>query len=879
MLLPASSHPPPASPHAAVPQDEPRYSPKGDGGPPPSSKYRQLSTGHRTLRAYFRSGWAFLIPYLAAYLLYAWHRWPVNVVAAGSIEQGAGNWVPCLLHVYWLLHGLHLILGAIALRYWWRNTSGERSAKCIEPETDSEKTASSLRSPVSAAAYRLLPWLCLALLFWIPGVYLEFPADPWHHYARINEWSWLQTVTEHSAWKKSSYFLAYSLIGQITPPLAQRQGFNVYYAGSCLLLCWQYFRLARAIGLGERASLIFVLLNALTFGNNIFGFYRYYGMSSSLFAQLGAVALTRLAFEAAHGRAADRGRKPDRQSFASLLPPLRALLPAALGALVLLALIAFNHVQGLGIAGFGLAAVVIWRLVEWRRSMSGWLALAAILLSIATIWWWPRHRFLDELYRPGGWLTSWYGFNFFDFASPTSIRSLQILGILGIGNLLAGLWLLVRRNEFVGWLTLVPLLLLSLPMVAIPFANSLATSTPATGYYIIEFHRMLLAIPAGLAVVAISLGDKLSAGPNGHGPTSPAQATAAGNVATSDQDDEPAGQRQNAERATVRRELLPLSGWSFPSPGFSHLLASLLLLVLVTADQKTYLHRFFNAVMVPADDLTMRHVVGSPAIAALAAQPRPTGLRRLPAPVLVERGAILTTPGIGYAMNATGATLITGTRKWMTWPTVTPPSLTAAEALEDIHYIEPSQVRPIPFEATSNLFSPLSMTGYISGHWLPLEFALEHAAQKELSAARNPTPTPKRAPVIWLEWFNPRDNRHFIATGADDIMASQREDRGGLNDPANEQVFLSGDTLRLRPAMRTLDGDGARLTLIVKTPTISSQHEFIDRANPLGGDKRQYGEAQIRLAEPGRYTVEVTGHILWPERIFTARYYFIVRAN
>ena len=30
------------------------------------------------LQSYFRSGWAFLIPYLAAYLLYAWLDWPVN---------------------------------------------------------------------------------------------------------------------------------------------------------------------------------------------------------------------------------------------------------------------------------------------------------------------------------------------------------------------------------------------------------------------------------------------------------------------------------------------------------------------------------------------------------------------------------------------------------------------------------------------------------------------------------------------------------------------------------------------------------------------------------------------------------------------------------
>ena len=66
-----------------------------------------------------------------------------------------------------------------------------------------------------------MPWLCLGLLFYIPGVYLEFPADPWHHFTKINEWSWVQTVTAHSTWKKSSYFLAYSFIGKITPPALQ----------------------------------------------------------------------------------------------------------------------------------------------------------------------------------------------------------------------------------------------------------------------------------------------------------------------------------------------------------------------------------------------------------------------------------------------------------------------------------------------------------------------------------------------------------------------------------------------------------------------------------------------------------------------------------
>lgn len=116
--------------------------------PPPTAPGSNFGA---MLQNYFRSGWAFLIPYLAAYLLYAWLRWPVNPVAAGSSTVGGGQLavsaigalpstvppstgtpstahsllstgVPCLLHVYWFLHALHLVLGALALRAWWQGS-------------------------------------------------------------------------------------------------------------------------------------------------------------------------------------------------------------------------------------------------------------------------------------------------------------------------------------------------------------------------------------------------------------------------------------------------------------------------------------------------------------------------------------------------------------------------------------------------------------------------------------------------------------------------------------------------------------------------------------------------------------------------------------
>jgi hypothetical protein len=46
----------------------------------------QLNPSKPGLIDYFRSGWAFLIPYLAAYLLYAWRKWPVNPEGAVKVN-------------------------------------------------------------------------------------------------------------------------------------------------------------------------------------------------------------------------------------------------------------------------------------------------------------------------------------------------------------------------------------------------------------------------------------------------------------------------------------------------------------------------------------------------------------------------------------------------------------------------------------------------------------------------------------------------------------------------------------------------------------------------------------------------------------------------
>jgi hypothetical protein len=657
------------------------------------------------LRRYFRSGWAFLIPYLAVYLLYYLQKWPVNAVTGeGQLKVASERetWVPCLLYVYWILHAINAFLAAIALSAWWREKRttpalGEVAGADVRHLTSdigdspSASGGSGLPPPASRLL-RIAPWLLLGLLFWIPGVYLEYPADPWQHYSRINKWSGLQTVGEHSVWNKSSYFLAYSLLGQIAPPARQLFWLDLYYTGCCLLLCWQYYRLVRAVGLGGRASMLFVLLQAFLFGNNLFGFYRYYGISSTIFAQLGAIALIRWGFQVVRGRQETGDGRED--SFPDLRPPASNLerslqaIPAAL----LLALTAFNHSQGLGIAGLGLAAVAGWRLIEWRRSMIWWLAVAALVLSVTAVLWWPRHPALDAAYRPAGWLTAWYGFNVWSPSSPAGDRTLQILGFFGVVNLAAGL-LLLRRNHVAGWLTVFPPLALGLPFIAMPFAGALAQHNNDWGN-IITFHRALLAIPAGLAMVAFTDGILASRKSRDNGTTA----------------------------GTNRAKVL---SWLNGATADGLLMCALPALLLVPASGPYY-NRFWNALMKPPDDLGMKHVIAaasrSPLIATKNDHP----------------SVVFTTPGIGCVVTATGFNNVVYIEERLIMSSVlSTPTARMDHLLGRVTSVVKDGRRDslLLLPLVTSLQTAVSLTGSLSTHWLPQEVALEHAGGPEIEAA------------------------------------------------------------------------------------------------------------------------------------------------
>jgi hypothetical protein len=669
----------------------------------------------RQFTAYFRSGWAFFIPYVAVYLLYYWRRWPANpphkVALANGLLEGDhrfSSFFPSLttiplLHVYWVLHAIHVVLAAIALISWWQGT--KRKGPDDDPSDQLQQEASghpalgslppaadfTLNCPPSRAFYPTLysaaivvaPWFLLALVFYIPGVYLEWPSDPWEHFRRIAEWATHDLVGIHSAGYKSLYFLAYSFVGGI-PAGRQLFWLNIYYTGMCLLLAWQYFLLAKAVGLSHRWAFFSVVVNVLTLGNVCFSFYRYYGLASTIFAQIGAVALTRVAILASQWTKGDCSRGlifqapinsacPER-SLGNMRLVLMLLIPCSL----LVALIAFNHVQGLGIAGMGIASIAVWRLIEWKRSMMLFLTAGAIALSTASILWWPRDQLIISEYRLHGWLNVWYGFNLFAWPSPAADRAMQILGVFGIVNLAAG-FVLLRRNHLIGWLTVGPLIGLGLPLVAIPFCDALAKN----GVSIIVFHRLLFAIPSGLSLTYLL-------------------ATAA-----------EAWEIRLRKRADSGQRSLTLQSLRFGAG-----LMAVAALVLVPSNARCF-NRLWNTLAIQADDLDMASIF------------KISGDQQYKASNRVER--VLCAPGAGFVLYVNGEPNIYGADRLI--DPASQPSARIDMLVRSIR-VAPNDsfscLLVVP--QTRILSSTQSMAGFLSDHWLPSEVALEYAGGPEYEA-------------------------------------------------------------------------------------------------------------------------------------------------
>ncbi|MEO6003552.1 MAG: hypothetical protein ABIZ04_05410 [Opitutus sp.] len=412
---------------------------------------------------YIRSVWAMLLPYTVAYLFYA-----LVGIRPTSVRIEAGLGAPTLLQIYWALHVFHLALTLLTARQQWNALPGSAPEK---------------RAAVSRA---FSPWLLLGLLFLIPGTYLEFPADTWEHLRRINEWNSVASITTHSHWTKTGYFVAYSLFGWASNSPWELPLSAVYVSAVSLLVCWQYYRLALALKLAPAYAFLFTLVQAVLFGTSAFSFYRYYGLASTVFGQLAAVALIRITVEQVdtHPKILAPGRRP-------WLNVLGAMAGLSL-------LIAANHIQGFAIAAIGCSAVLLRTCREHHPRTFRFILGFVIIASIATLLFWPKTATLVQL-EQAGWLTRWGSFDFSSFGSAAFQSAWRMLGWFGILNLICGAVLLVR-NRTIGWLTILPLLALGLPLLVIPITHY-ATQVEVANVVVLQ--RILFAAPVGLAVVAL----------------------------------------------------------------------------------------------------------------------------------------------------------------------------------------------------------------------------------------------------------------------------------------------------------------------------------------------------------------------------------------
>lgn len=133
--------------------------------------------------------------------------------------------------------------------------------------------------------YKLVFWVCLILLFQIPGAYLEFPSDPWEHFRRIFQWQACLFIDDHSTNYKFTYFWGWTLMSKIEP-LSRRTALDVYSTFWQFLLSYQFYLFALRIGFSESWARIQVLGTICLFGTNVFGFYRYYALSSTPLAYI-----------------------------------------------------------------------------------------------------------------------------------------------------------------------------------------------------------------------------------------------------------------------------------------------------------------------------------------------------------------------------------------------------------------------------------------------------------------------------------------------------------------------------------------------------------------------------------------------------------------
>lgn len=373
---------------------------------------------------FFSNGWVFFLPYLLLYLAARIFRTPISILAC----------------FFWVIHLTVLVLLVIHL----------------------------LDKLKKRFLFDWLFWMALFLFFWIPGAYLEYPADPWEHFYRLFAWQNYSTVGANPLWAKFAYFWGWTLMSWVDV-LDRRAALDLYSAFWQWLWCYQIFLFCRALEVERRVGFLQTAAFAVLFGTNLFGI-RYYALSS-----------TPLAFIAYFG------------AISVIIEFSKTRRPLLLGQLpFLILLMGFNHLQELFLFFLSSAALLLYFWTRlFKKRLIPVIALATLAgISIGFGVWAMSVR--PELFGhfDRSALTAWGGFKLWGMEDHSPyLETLGLHGLVALG--LAAFYF--RRFPIVGVLTLAPVLALWLPqttMLMTPFVKD--THTP---------YRLLYAMPTSVVLV------------------------------------------------------------------------------------------------------------------------------------------------------------------------------------------------------------------------------------------------------------------------------------------------------------------------------------------------------------------------------------------
>lgn len=313
----------------------------------------------------------------------------------------------------------------------------------------------------------LVLWGVIGGLLFLPGVYLEYPSDPWEHFRRIMSWQYTEFIHQSEIKNKFAYYFSWTLITDL-PIESRRMGLGVVAAFWQLVLALQLGALLKACKLDYKSRWVALTGWVCFFGTGIFGM-RYYALSSTPLAMLGMFGAYICIIDAVE-------KKPKHLFSVPLLMVLMGL----------------NHspqeLCNFIIGASGIISIFSWQKLEaskkliLRKYLLVFISLVFIFGTLLNLIGPDWHVAFRKVRPALGFLG---GVPF----TPGGPRILSTLGLHGIFGVICAL-LLLKKSPYLSALTLAPVAFLLFPLTA---QLLMLVGGPSASFY-----RLLYGFPASI---------------------------------------------------------------------------------------------------------------------------------------------------------------------------------------------------------------------------------------------------------------------------------------------------------------------------------------------------------------------------------------------